>query len=93
MIVGSMQTQVVWTLDGGLWAIKIEGRKSREQQFAIMTIGPVDEQSQGQPTTITQQAALGSLFAAIGGSRADGGMQRKGLERSSYPRSASPRQC
>jgi len=78
-IVGGIQTQVLWIPDGWLWAIQTQGIKRGEKQFAIVAIRSFNGESQRKSTTITQQAPFGSLFAAIGGSGADGGMPRKGL--------------
>ncbi len=46
MIVGRVQAQVLRSSNGWLWPIKALGIKRREQQFAVMAIGPLNAEGQ-----------------------------------------------
>lgn len=79
MIMGCIQAQILRSSDSRLRAIKAQGIKSREQQFALMAIGSLNDQGQWKSTTIAQYTPFGSLFAAISGSGTHGGLSERGF--------------
>jgi hypothetical protein len=67
IIVGLVQAQVLRLLRRRLRPLHHDGRDGGTQQLGIVTIGPVDDQSERPALLIDQQTAFGALFATIGG--------------------------
>ena len=67
VIISSIQTQVLRLRLGWLGAGDDQAIHRRVQQFHVMTIGSLNDQSQGNPRTISQETAFDSPLAAIGG--------------------------
>src|SRR2546423_2518010 len=81
VIIAGIQAQVLRLLHSGLRSLIALGIQGSRNQLHIVAMGSLNEQGQWDASTITQQAPFGSLFAAIGGSGADGGLGKRGFDR------------
>src|SRR5579885_1668515 len=80
VIIASIQTQILRMLNRRLRWLHDLAVQSGGKQLHVMTIGPIDDQSQRYSSTVTQDAPFGPLFAAVGGSGSDGGLGERGFD-------------
>ena len=78
-VIGRIQAQMLRRPLDWLWSTDNQTIEGDAQQFDIMAIGSRNDQSQGNPSSISQKAAFGSQFAAISGIRSGRGVAERGF--------------
>lgn len=80
IVIASVHAQVLRLLHGWLGTSNRQCIQRGPDQFHVMTIGSLNHHGKRKTATITQDAPLGPLLAAIGGSGSDGGLSERGFD-------------